>query len=281
VIGIGPAKTASSTTFQFLSKQAQGCFWREANYASFHETHDLRGKHVTVENSKRILFSHFAPAVCCKASVMKSPSWAASYAIPFVMKTMFDLNSKITLVLTIREPASAMQSLYNMKCSAYQLPWDYRGFCANSHDFYKQVIADTDKTLECTTRVKAENTELEGLDLALKLEKCDTYLSLASYDYVSTHRRWAEQFGSENIYCLFMSDLKTDTHDQNFRNLAKFVGMDLNPGIGETGHKGRMYRFRFTAQQLSDLQSKYASSFGQYNEGDLRRMCAHSSSQSY
>jgi len=279
IMGIGPPKTASTSTFSILSSNPYMCYFRESTSPDFEESRAIFGgteKHKEVSTTK--LLSHFAPSQCCKASIMKDPSWAYQLNAAYDMKKVFKSNSNVKFVLTIREPTHAMGSFFNYKCEPGRLTYNLQGVCKGGDYFLEQVVQHSKKMADCIEETTSENPSLQGEALADKLTRCNEYFAVQNYDFAATHKRYADQFGSGSIFCQFVSDLKTGATPTR-RKMLDFAGLSDIPteDFLEYTEAPRDYAYTLSQKNIDDLKATYTQYNGEYDEGQLRSMCASTS----
>jgi len=272
ILGIGPARTASTSTFATLASNPNVCYWRQASSGQFQES---AGELFAGPESfpKKMMFSHLPPSDCCEAFVLKETSWASSFAAVYDMVNMFKYNRKIKFVLTIREPTDALNSFFNDACTKGDIPI---GACEDGASFVEFVAEQSQNQEKCMTNVESENWYLEGEELHKKLEECTGYAgAVQNYDYDHTYKLYADQFGKENVFCQFTGDLETASLASR-RKLLDFAGL-ANLDESDVSNYQRpttMYKYDMTPDQKAAINKTVSKhNTANYSEARLRGRC--------
>jgi len=279
LIGIGPPRTASSTSFAILASNPKMCYWREPyNDGSFAETHDLL-KHFDDIQSE--LLRHFAPKECCDGNVMKDPLFSSSMVAPLKLGELFSTNPNAKFVLTIRDPVEAMESLLNFKRRPENSNGQVNFYLSNGDAWVTEVLKRTDKMEACKADMDKNGEDYKtDIEAAKKYDEfCLTHFSLGYYDYKATFNRYAQKFGADKIYCQFITDLKKGKASKIRRDQFDFIGLqhlDENDVVGKyTAHSAQIH---LSDPERTLLKEKYNETIGEpYDEKALRSMCTHSS----
>lgn len=284
IMGIGPAKTATTSTFTSLASNPNVCYYRSSTNVRITEVDDLfASKKVTPTAS--LMLSHLAPADCCKTVAMKAPKWACFRTAPYQMKSVFKDNKNVKLVLTIREPGSAYESLFNHICTQATpkyypagVPFkEGRSMCADTsgETFMQYVEKWSEEFSTCATGMKAQG--FEGFELAEHLDICQKPIALQIYDYEATYKRYFTQFGDGHIICQFMTDLASVGGDANRRGILDFAGLtDIDEHNVVPFVSGTPKKFELSFEHKERVRQLYFKYNGYYYSEDHLRtnVCA-------
>jgi len=275
VLGIGPPKTATTSTFTSLASNPNICFYRDANDGGFSEVVTLFGSR-NRDTSTSNLLSHLAPSDCCEAVVMKDPRWATSFQAVYDMKKLLGTGENVKFVLTVREIASAFNSKFDYICSHTEKSQEILDkICVDGDSYVDNIESDSRQMDECVKDITA-NSGLQGSELVNSLEKCITLLAVQSYDYEATFKRYADQFGDEKIICQFMTDLISAGDAATRRSIFDHAGLtnlDENNAVSTAKESGeKTYRLdNDQKERIIQISAKYNTNT--YDEDRLRAMC--------
>lgn len=246
VLGIGPAKTASTTLFDALNRhpgvllgnaslQGHKCCGSELYYFSRHFNHF---------NPTAGLSEFFNP-IADEGNKKPKPSWLAEKTpeysdhllVPHRVKATLSTPDWLALAFSIREPIDAHVSLYFHRMELDGLPTSIEGFIQwsqNLLDKHRNYILCVERILlslnQDPSMAWQGNLVLDTMVhfgcRAMHYHPADDMEGIGSLMYSQTMPRWRQVLGNKTpIICVFHSTFLRQPQGEA-RRVAKFLGLD-------------------------------------------------------